>query len=120
MRVEICLCANCVDLAECIAEFTGRPLLSLTCGDLGNNETSVEEHLSKWFKLAERWGAVMLLDEADVYTEKRMVADLNRNSMVSGKQSPWFLLLLSGILNAKLSGMQSSYDAWSTTEGFCS
>jgi hypothetical protein len=71
--------------AECIAEFTGRPLLSLTCGDLGNNETIVEKELSKWFKLAEKWGAVMLLDEADVYTEKRMVADLNRNSMVSGK-----------------------------------
>ncbi|KAI1844808.1 hypothetical protein JX266_009036 [Neoarthrinium moseri] len=69
--------------AECIAEFTGRPLLSLTCGDLGNNETVVEKQLSKWFKLAEKWGAVMLLDEADVYTEKRMVADLNRNSMVS-------------------------------------
>ncbi|KAI0126481.1 P-loop containing nucleoside triphosphate hydrolase protein [Xylariales sp. AK1849] len=69
--------------AECIAEFTGRPLLSLTCGDLGNNETAVEKQLSKWFKLAEKWGAVLLLDEADVYTEKRMVSDLNRNSMVS-------------------------------------
>ncbi|KAI1338825.1 P-loop containing nucleoside triphosphate hydrolase protein [Xylariaceae sp. FL0016] len=52
--------------AECIAEFTGRPLLSLTCGDLGNDETKLEQNLSKWFKLAERWGAVMLLDEADV------------------------------------------------------
>ncbi|KAI2622556.1 P-loop containing nucleoside triphosphate hydrolase protein [Hypoxylon sp. NC1633] len=69
--------------AECIAEYTGRPLLSLTCGDLGNDETQVEQALSKWFDLAERWGAVMLLDEADVYTEKRMTADLKRNSMVS-------------------------------------
>ncbi|KAI1774648.1 hypothetical protein F4818DRAFT_418514 [Hypoxylon cercidicola] len=70
-------------MAECIAEYTGRPLLSLTCGDLGNDETRVERALSKWFDLAEKWGAVMLLDEADVYTEKRMIADLNRNSMVS-------------------------------------
>ncbi|KAI0020756.1 ATPase [Xylariomycetidae sp. FL0641] len=69
--------------AECIAEYTGRPLLSLTCGDLGNQETQVERQLSKWFALAERWGAVMLLDEADVYTEKRVITDLNRNSMVS-------------------------------------
>ncbi|KAI4861955.1 P-loop containing nucleoside triphosphate hydrolase protein [Hypoxylon rubiginosum] len=68
---------------ECIAEYTGRPLLSLTCGDLGRDETRVEQALSKWFGLAERWGAVMLLDEADVYTEKRMISDLKRNSMVS-------------------------------------
>ncbi|KAI1328578.1 P-loop containing nucleoside triphosphate hydrolase protein [Xylariaceae sp. FL0255] len=66
-----------------IAEYTNRPLLSLTCGDLGNDETEVEKELSKWFTLAERWGAVMLLDEADVYTEKRMTTDLKRNSMVS-------------------------------------
>lgn len=72
-------------MTECIAEYTGRPLLSLTCGDLGNDETQVEKELSKWFDLAERWGAVMLLDEADVYTEKRIIADLKRNSMVSGK-----------------------------------
>ncbi|KAI0006515.1 P-loop containing nucleoside triphosphate hydrolase protein [Xylariaceae sp. FL0662B] len=69
--------------AECIAEFTGRPLLSLTCGDLGNDETETEKQLSKWFKLAERWGAVMLLDEADVYTERRQITDLKRNTMVS-------------------------------------
>ncbi|KAI0178878.1 P-loop containing nucleoside triphosphate hydrolase protein [Hypoxylon sp. FL1284] len=69
--------------AECIAEYTGRPLLSLTCGDLGNKETKVEQALSKWFGLAERWGAVMLLDEADVYTERRLIADLKRNSTVS-------------------------------------
>ncbi|CAJ2499893.1 Uu.00g027460.m01.CDS01 [Anthostomella pinea] len=69
--------------AECIAEFTGRPLLSLTCGDLGNDETKLEKQISVWFKLAERWGAVMLLDEADVYTERRFLADLKRNTMVS-------------------------------------
>jgi hypothetical protein len=71
-------------LIECIAEFTGRPLLSLTCGDLGNNEMELERHLSKWFRLAEKWGAVMLLDEADVYLERRLIADLKRNSLVSG------------------------------------
>ncbi|KAI1081971.1 P-loop containing nucleoside triphosphate hydrolase protein [Whalleya microplaca] len=70
---------------KCIAEFTGRPLLSLTCGDLGNDETEIERQLSRWFKLAERWGAVMLLDEADVYTERRQITDLKRNTMVSGE-----------------------------------
>ncbi|RAL60584.1 hypothetical protein DID88_009779 [Monilinia fructigena] len=64
--------------AECVAEFTSRPLLSLTCGDIGTDEVKVEESLSSWFKLAEIWGAVMLIDEADVYLERREVSELTR------------------------------------------
>jgi hypothetical protein len=45
----------------------------------------MEDQLSKWFRLAEIWGAVMLIDEADVYLEKRQLSDLQRNSLVSGK-----------------------------------
>ncbi|KAK4145046.1 uncharacterized protein C8A04DRAFT_36176 [Dichotomopilus funicola] len=37
--------------------YTNRPLLSITCGDIGTNEVKVEEELSKWFRLAEKWGA---------------------------------------------------------------
>lgn len=69
--------------AECVAEFTSRPLLSLTCGDIGTDEVTVEASLSKWFKLAEIWGAVMLIDEADVYLERREVNELTRNGLVS-------------------------------------
>lgn len=73
--------------AECIAEATRRPLLSLTCGDIGTDEVMAERTLSKWFRLAENWGAVMLLDEADVFLEKRSMSDLQRNSLVSGQSS---------------------------------
>ncbi|XEV04991.1 hypothetical protein FSHL1_010278 [Fusarium sambucinum] len=69
--------------AECIAESTGRPLLSLTCADIGTEDREVEERLSDWFSLAETWGAVMLLDEADVFLERRNRGDLARNSLVS-------------------------------------
>ncbi|RGP77951.1 p-loop containing nucleoside triphosphate hydrolase [Fusarium longipes] len=69
--------------AECIAEYTERPLLSLTCGDIGTDEVKMETQLSKWFQLAEKWGAVMLIDEADVYLERRQVTDLKRNSLVA-------------------------------------
>lgn len=72
-------------LLECIAEYTGRALLSLTCGDIGTDEVELENQLSKWFRLAEKWGAVMLIDEADVYLEKRQITDLKRNSLVSGQ-----------------------------------
>lgn len=72
--------------SESIAESAGRPLLSLTCGDIGTVEKTAEENLSQWFRLAEIWGAVMLIDEADVYLEKRATSDLSRNSLVSSKR----------------------------------
>lgn len=74
--------------AECIAEYTGRPLISLTCGDIGTEESVVEEHLSEWFSLGEKWGAVMLIDEADIYLESRKPGDLKRNGLVSGMFFP--------------------------------
>ncbi|CAP65847.1 uncharacterized protein PODANS_5_10600 [Podospora anserina S mat+] len=42
--------------AECIAEYTNRPLLSLTCEDIGTDEVKMEQQLSKWFRMAEKWG----------------------------------------------------------------
>ncbi|KAJ3579150.1 hypothetical protein NPX13_g1414 [Xylaria arbuscula] len=71
------------EFPECIAELAGRPLLALTCGDIGTNEVTMEKELGKWLKLARSWGAVMLLDEADVFLEKRGISDLKRNSLVS-------------------------------------
>lgn len=71
-------------MKECIAEYTGRPLVSLTSGDIGTDEVNMEKKLSMWFQLAEKWGAVLLIDEADVYLEQRQKTDLRRNSLVSG------------------------------------
>ncbi|KAI1408085.1 hypothetical protein F5Y13DRAFT_205079 [Hypoxylon sp. FL1857] len=68
---------------ECISELIGRPLLSLTCADFGTDEEAMEKRLSQWFKLAEAWGAVMLLDEADVWLERRIISDLKRNTLVA-------------------------------------
>lgn len=44
----------------------------------------MEKRLLKWFQLAEKWDAVMLIDEADVFLERRSTNDLKRNSLVSG------------------------------------
>jgi hypothetical protein len=59
--------------------------MSITCGDIRTNETYIENQFSKWFKLAEIWGAIMLLDEAGIYLEQRQTADVKRNSLVSGE-----------------------------------
>ncbi|KAG0124130.1 hypothetical protein HOY82DRAFT_588070 [Tuber indicum] len=69
--------------AECVADFTGRPLFAITCGDIGAEAKEVEENLEKHFSLAHKWGCVLLLDEADIFLQKRDKADLRRNSMVS-------------------------------------
>jgi hypothetical protein len=48
----------------------------------------MEKKLREWLRLAHKWGAVMLIDEADVFLERRMHADLKRNSLVSGEPEP--------------------------------
>jgi hypothetical protein len=69
--------------AECVAEYVRRPLLSLTCNDIGTRSEVVETRLSGFFRRAELWGAVILLDEADIFLEQRTLHDLERNSLVS-------------------------------------
>jgi hypothetical protein len=44
----------------------------------------VEANLKRFFELGELWGAVVLMDEADVYLEQRTSESLQRNSLVSG------------------------------------
>ncbi|EME85371.1 uncharacterized protein MYCFIDRAFT_16922, partial [Pseudocercospora fijiensis CIRAD86] len=69
--------------AECVAEYTGRPLYALTCGDIGKTPREVQDSLSEAFSLAYRWNCVMLLDEADVFLAARDGTDLKRNAVVS-------------------------------------
>ncbi|EQB48870.1 hypothetical protein CGLO_11851 [Colletotrichum gloeosporioides Cg-14] len=69
---------------KCIAEFTRRPLMILTSSDIGTEPREVEANLTENFKRAMNWGAVLLIDEADVFMERRTTSDLTRNSLVAG------------------------------------
>ncbi|KAM0721355.1 hypothetical protein Q7P37_002279 [Cladosporium fusiforme] len=69
--------------AECIAERTKRPLLVLTCAHIGTDSSTVEENLKNYFSAAKKWPALVLIDEADIYMEKRATNDLERNSLVA-------------------------------------
>ncbi|CAN9087175.1 unnamed protein product [Alternaria alternata] len=69
--------------AESVAEYTKRPLLSITAADLGHEPEALERSLLRYFKRASDWDAIVLLDEADVYLEQRTTHDLKRNSIVS-------------------------------------
>ncbi|KAL8792172.1 MAG: hypothetical protein Q9195_005268 [Heterodermia aff. obscurata] len=68
---------------ECIAQATGRSLIALTIGDLMDDEEKIESKLVNWFSLAERWKAILLLDEADIFLERRATRDIQRNGIVS-------------------------------------
>ncbi|KAF4465891.1 ATPase [Fusarium albosuccineum] len=69
---------------ESIAEFLRKPLMILTCSDIGIDPVEVERNLTREFKKAKSWGAVLLIDEADVFMERRSTKDLTRNSLVAG------------------------------------
>ncbi|KAI1334078.1 P-loop containing nucleoside triphosphate hydrolase protein [Xylariaceae sp. FL0016] len=69
--------------AECVAELTHRPLLSLTSGGLSTSGFDVESNLHYFLRLGERFGAMVLIDEADVFLEKRRARDIERNGLVS-------------------------------------
>lgn len=57
--------------AEVYAESAEKALYSIQCSQLGLTAETIEKTLLNCFKRAKRWGAVMLLDEADVYIHKR-------------------------------------------------
>lgn len=69
--------------AESVADNIQRPLYVLNSGELGVEPRDVESTLGDALKLAEHWGAIVLIDEADVFLEQRTIHDLQRNSLVS-------------------------------------
>ena len=48
-----------------------------------DQEEEIESKLVKWFAFAERWKAILLLDEADIFLERRATRDIQRNGIVS-------------------------------------
>lgn len=53
-------------------------------GDLGTTAKEVEKTLESNFALANRWGCILLLDEADVFLAERTKEDFVRNGLVAG------------------------------------
>jgi len=68
--------------AEAIAELLHRPLYSVTVGELGTQTKELEDTLREILELASAWNAVILIDEADVFLERRTENDITRNAMV--------------------------------------
>ncbi|KAF2121635.1 P-loop containing nucleoside triphosphate hydrolase protein [Lophiotrema nucula] len=69
--------------AESVAEHLQRPLYRVGASELGISARSVEQCLDEALKLCAHWGAVLLIDEADVFMEARTADNLQRNELVS-------------------------------------
>ncbi|KAL8861641.1 MAG: hypothetical protein Q9178_001842 [Gyalolechia marmorata] len=69
--------------AECVAESFGKPLYQVTCGEIGTHASTLEERLEEIFEDAVTWGAILVLDEADVFLQERDYENLQRNALVS-------------------------------------
>lgn len=68
--------------AEAVSELLRRPLYSVSVGELGTDPASMEKNLRQILDVAQIWNAVILLDEADIFLEKRTSGDILRNAMV--------------------------------------
>lgn len=69
--------------AEGISELLKCPLYMVSAGELGTDSRYLEAELQKILDICHAWGAILLLDEADVFLEKRNIADIHRNALVS-------------------------------------
>lgn len=67
--------------AEVYSEIIGRPLYRVHSGQLGLDVAQMELALKAALTRAQRWGAVMLIDEADVYIKRRQ-DNLTMNAVV--------------------------------------
>jgi SpoVK/Ycf46/Vps4 family AAA+-type ATPase len=64
--------------AEAIADLLKRPLYTVTVGELGTEVEKLEENLKEILEVSCSWNAVVLIDEADIFLDKRNESDLKR------------------------------------------
>lgn len=55
---------------------------SVSVGELGTSTIDLEERLREILEIASVWDAVVLIDEADIFLEKRGDEDIKRNALV--------------------------------------
>lgn len=68
--------------AEVYSEIAERPLYRVHSGQLGVEAAALEKNLGAVLDRAKRWGAILLIDEADVYVRERG-DDLEHNAVVA-------------------------------------
>jgi SpoVK/Ycf46/Vps4 family AAA+-type ATPase len=67
--------------AESLSEKLRCHLWCLSISELGTTPATLETMLLRVMDVAASWGALLLLDEADIFLERRTTSDLKRNAM---------------------------------------
>ncbi|KAL3306692.1 P-loop containing nucleoside triphosphate hydrolase protein [Colletotrichum asianum] len=80
--------------AEVVAESLQCAVYYTSGGELGLEMWEIESNLRLIFKRMQRWGAVLLFDEADTFMAQRSRDSIERNALVSSKSSINFVDLL--------------------------
>jgi hypothetical protein len=68
-------------LAEVMSEVIGKPLYKIQAAQLGLDPEVLEERLQLLLRRAERWGCILMIDEANAYIHDRGV-DVTQNAIV--------------------------------------
>jgi hypothetical protein len=70
--------------AEVTAEFLHKPLYCVSSSELGGTFHDIESNLKEALEIVHRWNGIMLIDEADLFLERRTddSSNLERNSIV--------------------------------------
>ena len=73
--------------AESVADRLHLPLYAVSSSELGDSSKEIENQFGQILKLAASWDAVLLIDEADAFLEKRVDTPeaRDRNKRVAGK-----------------------------------
>ena len=67
--------------ANTIAELLRKTLYVVTAGNMGITALEVERNLGEMLDLCSTWGALVLVDKADVFLETRSSTDIERNTL---------------------------------------
>jgi hypothetical protein len=55
----------------------------MSAGELGETAAEVEDSLELVLELTNKWNAILLLDECDMFLEARTTVDIRRNRLIS-------------------------------------
>ncbi|KAJ9656286.1 hypothetical protein H2198_005061 [Neophaeococcomyces mojaviensis] len=69
--------------AEALSEYHRRPLYSVSAGELSSDAAELDPQLTNIFRVASAWNAILLIDEADVFLQRRAELSLERNRLVA-------------------------------------
>ena len=98
--------------SESIADYSQRPLYSLGEIECRRTQEGLQHSLNTALARASKWGAVVLMDEADVFMQERSVNEYFRNEQVSGK---YFKFSTRG----RTDFPQSCYVSWNISKALC-